>query len=178
MNLFRFENYNIEINPEALALKPFKKIWSRDSTKSKTKALQELSFIYFFCDPRSDYQYITDDVLRTEAIVEGEGLPEKWKPDKLVQEAMEFYCSFKSEAALLLEDTRLMVSKFREKLKSYEVDKLNIKELKDLGMLIKQIPEMIKDLNEAEKVIKKEVAEQGRMRGSGEKTIFEDDLNI
>ncbi len=57
------------------------------------------------CDPRSDYQYIIDPKERAKAVIEGEGLKD-WKPDKQIQEAMQFYESFKSPSALLLEDTR------------------------------------------------------------------------
>ena len=46
-----------------------------------------------------------------------------------------------------------------------------------MGALIKQIPLLVKDLNEAEKALNSEMGESGRMRGSGEKTIFEDDLS-
>ena len=46
----------------------------------------ELGFIYFFCDVRSDYQYIVDPEDRMREIKLGEGLPEDWEPDKLVKE--------------------------------------------------------------------------------------------
>lgn len=138
----------------------------------------ELGFIYFFCDPRSDYQYLVDDKERMEAIKEGEGLPPKWEPDRIVTEAMEFYKSFKPISALLLEDTRFMVDKYRKRLKAQEFDELEIKDLKEAGALIKQIPSLVKDLNEAEKALNSEMRESGRMRGQGEKTIFEDDLAL
>ena len=54
IKLFRYEGYKIIISEEALALKPFKQIWQRDRTVNKDKAIAELGFIYFFCDPRSD----------------------------------------------------------------------------------------------------------------------------
>jgi len=82
IKLFRYEGYKISIEPEALLLKPFKQLWNRDKTVNKEKALLELGYIYFMCDPRSDYQYITDNQLRSNAIKEGEGLPSNWKPDK------------------------------------------------------------------------------------------------
>ena len=37
---------------------------------------------------------------------------------------------------------------------------------------------LVKDLDEAEKALASELKNVGRMRGSGEKTIFEDDLTI
>jgi hypothetical protein len=136
----------------------------------------ELGYIYFMEDPRSDYQYLVDTETRSEAIKESEGLPKDWKPDKLVKEAMEFYASFKPASALLLEDTRWMVDKYRKRLRTQEFDSLEVKELKEIGALIKQIPELVKNLDEAERAINAELKSQGKMRGQGEKTIFEDSL--
>lgn len=178
IKLFKYEGYKVVISEEAFALKPFRQIWMRDRSINKDKATMELGFIYFFCDPRSDYQYLTDEDERKEAIKEGEGLPPKWEPDKIVQEAMTFYNSFKPTSALLLDDTRLMVDKYRKRLREQEFDGLEVKELKELGALIKQIPSLVKDLDEAEKALTSEMRNAGKMRGQGEKTIFEDDLTL
>ena len=96
MKLFKYEGYKITIDPEAMLLKPFKKIWNRDKTASKDKAMMELGFIYFFCDIRSDYQYIVDLEERKNAIKLGEGMLDTWEPDNIVNEAIEFYNSFKN----------------------------------------------------------------------------------
>ena len=56
MRLIKYEGYNLTIEPELLTLAPFKKIWTRDKSKDKSKALQELGYIYFMYDIRSDYQ--------------------------------------------------------------------------------------------------------------------------
>lgn len=55
MRLLKFEGYKVTIAPEALALAPFKRLWNRDKTSNKNKAISEISFIYFMADPRSDY---------------------------------------------------------------------------------------------------------------------------
>lgn len=55
MKLFKYEGYKITIAEEALALIPFKRIWNRDKSTNKNKAISELGFIYFMSDPRSDY---------------------------------------------------------------------------------------------------------------------------
>lgn len=178
MKLLKYEGYKVVIEPELLTLKPFKQIWTRDKTVNKDKALAEIAFIYFMADPRSDYQYLVDEKERMEAIKEGEGLPPKWQPDRIVTEAMDFYMSFKPISALLLEDTRFMVDKYRKRLKAQEFDDLEIKDLKEVGALIKQIPPLVKDLDEAEKALNSEMKSSGKMRGSGEKTIFEDDLTL
>lgn len=176
MKLFKYEGYRIVISEEALLLKPFKKIWDRDKTKNKEKAYMELGFIYFYCDPRSDYQYLTDEEERLKSIKEGEGIPDKWNPDIVVKEAMNFYNGFKPTSALLLEDTRNMVNGYRAKLREITKDmsNLEIKDIKDIGAIIKQIPALVKDLDEAERAVSKEIIESNKVRGSQEKSIYED----
>lgn len=181
IKLFKYENYTVTISEEALLLKPFKKIWLRDKSKSKEKALSELGFIYFYCDPRSDYQYLIDDEERATAIKQGEGLSKDWKPDVLIEEAINFYNSFKPTSALLLEDTRIAVFKLRTLLRNIDLNQTDDKgkpvyTLNTITATIKQIPALVKDLDEAEKAINSELREVGKMRGQGEKTIFEDSL--
>lgn len=183
LKLFKYEGYKIVISEEAFALKPFRQIWMRDRSINKDKATMELGFIYFFCDPRSDYQYLTDEDDRKEAIKEGEGLPPKWEPDKIVQEAMTFYNNFKPTSALLLEDTRYAVDKLRKLLRDIDLTQVDDKgkpvyTLNTITATIKQIPSLVKDLDEAEKALASEMRNTGKMRGQGEKTIFEDDLTL
>lgn len=176
MKLFKYEGYNLTISEEALALKPFKKIWDRDKTSTKEKAIVELAYCYFMEDPRSDYQYIIDRDDRSDAIKEGEGLKKDWKPDKDIIAAMELYASFKSTAALLLDDIRTLVDGYRSKLKDMTSDMstLTVKEVKDIGAIIKQIPSIVKDLDEAEKALAREIAQNDKVRGAQEKSIYED----
>lgn len=183
MKLFKYEGYKIEISEEAFALKVFRQIWNRDRTVNKEKAISELGYVYFMVDPRSDYQYLVDEEERSKAIIEGEGLPATWKPDKLVKEAMEFYSKFKPTAALLLEDTRYAVDKLRTLLREIDLKATDDKgkpvyTLNTITATIKQVPLLAKDLDEAEKALASEMRNQGRMRGQGEKTIMEDSLDI
>lgn len=183
MKLLKYEGYKVVISEEAFALKPFKQIWNRDRTASKDKAITEIGYIYFMVDPRSDYQYLVDEEERSAAIKEDQGLPSTWKPDKTVQEAMEFYAKFKPTAALLLEDTRYAVEKLRKLLRNINLEEVDEKgrpvyTLNTITATIKQIPGLVKDLDEAEKALASEMKAQGRMRGQGEKTLMEDSLDI
>lgn len=183
MKLFKYESYKIVISEEAFALKPFRQIWNRDRTANKDRAIMELGYIYFMVDPRSDYQIIVDAEERSAAIKEGEGLPQDWKPDKLIEEAMEFYGRFKPTAALLLEDTRYAVDKLRKLLREIDLKEVDDKgkpiyTLNSITATIKQVPGLAKDLDEAEKALAAEMKSSGKMRGQGEKTIFEDSLDI
>ena len=183
MKLFKYEGYKIEISEEAFALKVFRQIWNRDRTVNKDRAIMELGYVYFMIDPRSDYQYLVDEDERSKAIIEGEGLPSDWKPDKLVKEAMDFYGKFKPTAALLLEDTRYAVDKLRRLLRDINLDEKDEKgkpvyTLNTITATIKQVPSLAKDLDEAERALASEMRNQGKMRGQGEKTIMEDSLDL
>jgi hypothetical protein len=174
MRLFKYEGYTVKISEEAYALKAFRDIWKRDKSETKDRAIMELGYCYFMEDPRSDYQYIRDEEDRSEEIIKGEGLPKSWKPDSLVLKARELYATFKTTSALLLEDTRTLVDNYRLKLRNIDLETLEVKEVKELGAIIKQVPALVKDLDEAEKAITAELVSSDKVRGAQTKSIFED----
>lgn len=179
MRLLKYEGYNLTFEPELLTLKVFKKLYQRDRTKDKNKFIQELAYIYFFSDPRSDYQFLTDEEDRSKAIIEGEGLPEDWKVDNLLQEAIDYYKSFLPTSVLLLEDTRAAVDKLRKLLREIDLEKLDDKgkpiyTLNTVVAAIKQVPMLVKDLDEAEKAIARELVQNDKIRGNMEKAMYED----
>ena len=73
-----------------------------------------------------------------------------------------------------------MIDGYRSKMRQLTANMadLEVKETKDIGAIIKQIPLLVKDLDEAEKALTKEDVSSGKMRGQGEKTVFEDGFNI
>lgn len=174
MRLFKYEGYEVRVAPEALTLKPFKKLWERDKSKTKDTALQELSFLYFYCDPRSDYQYITDDDDRLTAVKEGIGFPQSWKPDAQLLFAIEFYKSFDTSAALLLKMAANGVNKVQSALD--EMNPNDTKSLKEYLLIMKMIPEVAEMIQEAEKKLNQE-EEFGEAKGAIEKTLFDDGLD-
>lgn len=179
MKLLKYEGYNLTFEPEILTLKVFKKLFTRDKTKDKSKFLQELGYIYFMLDPRSDYMYITDEDERSKAIIIGEGLSDTWKVDSILQDAMDYYKSFRPTSALLLEDTRVAVDKLREALRSINITETDDKgrpiyTLNTIVATIKQVPSLVKDLDDAERTISKEIVQNDKIRGSVEKAMYED----
>lgn len=69
MYLFKYENYNVTIDPEALLIKAFRDIWQRDNSEDKSIASLELGYVYFMEDPRSDFTQFTDKETRSTAII-------------------------------------------------------------------------------------------------------------
>lgn len=182
MKLFKYEGYKVVISEYAYALKPFRAIWNRDRSVSKDKAIMELSYIYFMLDPRSDYSDIMDEAERSKSIIDGMGLEGKWKPDKLVLEGMGLYKSFIPMASKILEATKILVDKLNRLLLEIDLGAVDEKgkpiyTLNTITSTVKQIPELIRELDTAERALIQELKES-KMRGSGEKTLFEDGLNF
>ena len=180
IKLFKYESYEVTVEPEALMLAPFKAIYDRDKHKDKSLAKQELAFIYFMADPRSDYQFLVDPEVRANEIIKGLGMPKGWRPDKVIERAITFYESFKPMSAGLLEDTRYMVNKLRQELRNMNFDERDDKgkpvhTLASITSTLKQIPGLAKDLDEAERTLSKDIIAEARARGSQTKALLEDE---
>lgn len=180
MELFVYEAYQVKPEPQTLAIKVFRDLWKRDTSEDKSQWLMEAAYIYFMEDPRSDFQYLTNEQERHKAVVEAEGMNENWKPDALVKKAMDYYKSIQPVSCLLLEDARFMVNKLREDMRQvdYKDSKDPIAAMKTGATLIKMIPELVLGLKQAEDTVKQEIIESAQARGSVEQTIFDDDLDI
>jgi hypothetical protein len=180
IKLFDYEGYEVQVEPEALLLAPFKTLWERDKGRHKSTAKQELAYVYFMGDPRSDYQYLIDKEVRSSEIIKALGLPSTWTPDDAVKKALEFYESFKPVSAGLLEDTRVAVDKLRKMLRDINPNERDDKgkliyTLSSITQTIKQIPSLVKDLDAAERTLGKDIIDEAKARGSQQKSILEDE---
>lgn len=185
MHIVEFDSYNINLTEEAALIKPLRDIWNSDKSKTKEKALQKLSVIYFLVDPRSTYNYILDEKERLKEIIRQEGLPEDFKLDAELTRAIEEYQKhIITTSFLLLQDTKTAVNKVREFLRTVDLNLLDDKgkpvyTINSITTTIKQIPQLAKDLVEAERTITKEIEEQGRARGGNDAmTLFDNGINL
>lgn len=90
MKLFKLENFVVNVSEEAFTLLPFKKLLKRDKSRNKETAFKEMAFLYHYADIKSDFLIIPEDE-RTQAIIQRIGLPENWKIDADIQEAIDLY---------------------------------------------------------------------------------------
>lgn len=184
MHLIEYENYQIKPSPEALLIKPIRDLFNQDKTKNKEKFYQQMSIIYFFADPRSTYSYITDDESRLQEILKQEGLPLEYTVTGKLEEAINVYKKHMiTTSQLLLQDTKLTIDKLRSFLRNIDLDERDergkaIYTINSITQAIKQIPQLAKDIMEAEKIVAKEIEEQGRARGGNNKTLFDDGFNL
>ena len=180
MKLVRINDYKLEVEDELLLLKPFKELYKVDKTKDKSKFYEFLTLVYYTYDPRSDYNYITNEEERLQevCISNGFNVP-KFTSKEL--ECIELYKKLNTTtSSLLLEDTEAAVENVRKMLRSIDFNVLEEKDkvtaLKNITAMTSMIPKLVKDLSEAEKTVQKELEEAGRVRGGITKTVFEDGI--
>lgn len=184
MHIIEYNNYTIEPTQEAFLIKPIRDLFNKDKSKTKEKFLQQMSVLYFYADPRSTYNYIVDDEERLQAIIEQEGLPKDFKITEDLDKALQEYKKHTiTTSYLLLQDTKIAVDKVRQFLREVDLTAVDDKgkplyTINSITQAIKQIPQLSKDLLEAEKIVSKEIEEQGRARGGNNKTLFEDGINF
>ena len=181
MKLVRYIGYEVKPSEELMLLKCFRKLWNRDRSKNKDKALSEIGFIYFHYDPRSDYMFITNERERFERIVEDTGLDSNWKPDELLTECIETYVkNTNTTVSGLLEDTRYAIEAVRVELRNINMKEEDSKgrrvhTIKSVTETAAKVPELMEKFAKAEELMNRELFEkESRVRGQAEKKIMED----
>lgn len=183
MRLVRITNYKLEVEDELLLLKPFKDLYKSDKSKDKIKFFDFLTVVYYTYDPRSDYNYITNEEERLKEVCESNGL-EVPKFTQKELDCIELYKQLTTTiSSALLKSTRIAIGKvqeFLENLDMYEKDEKGkpIFAINTVTSAIKQIPSLVKEVVEAEKLVTKEIEESGRARGGNVKKLMEDGITL
>lgn len=175
MKLISVENFELKIADEALLVKPIRKLWNQDRSDKKEQFYKQMSVLYFTYSPSSNYSYIIDEEERMKEVLSQEGILD-FKPSKEFKEAVEIYKKLNNTASSeLLADTRLIINKMRQALKSIEFESLDEKDMpnavKTVATIVGMIPKLVKELSDAEKAVTKELEEQGKARGTQELTV-------
>lgn len=185
MKLLNLENYQIKVADEALLVKPIRDLFNADKSKTKEKFYTECSIIFFMADPRSSYGHIVDEDERFEAVRTQEGLPKNYKISKELQLAIDIYKQLTTTiSSQLLEDTYVAIDKLRKFLRNIDLYAVDDKgkplyTISSITSAIKAIPQLTKDIQEAEKQVNSDVLEVGRKRGGNEgKAMFEDGIKF
>lgn len=176
MKIFSLDkDYEIVWEPQVLLLEPFSKLFKRDKSENKTKANKEMAFVYFFCDIRSDYAIYIDPEEKTKVLKKELKFSSNWKPDKVLNEAIEFYRKrSKSTISKILEDSTYVANKVSEKLREAVDEDLEIGDLDKVLNGLNKIPNVIKAIKIAEKEVLKEIEEAQDNIGAKNKALFED----
>ncbi len=178
MKLIKIEDYQLKISDEALLIKPIRKLWNQDRSSGKERFYEQISYLYFYVDPRSSYSYLLSDKERHQAIVEQEGLPEDFKPSPLLKEAMEVYKKLTITPSQELLDSALTAAKtVGVFLKNPDIleevdDKGKPKHsVSEITRALRDVEGIVSSLQNLQKKVEQELTEQTNARGSQELTV-------
>lgn len=197
INFFEIQNELPVLTAEARTIREFRAIIVRDKGtklvrgdadgREKRFAIKELAYIYWSCDWRSIFLRNYSEEQRHKKIVDRLELPEDWKPDKIVDDAMTYYIWEQDTASLkALQDTEaglfsaqrligLIRRKMDKRIGEIEADEdiletqpeMVDKLYTDYQRLIKMssdLPNQIKAITSMQETVKKEMAEEGKGR--------------
>lgn len=172
MKLIEFDGLELKVADEAFLIRQIRQLFEADKSKKKEQFWKQMSYLWFMCDPRSTYQYITDETSRSLEIKAQEGFSVDWEPTDTLKEAMDIYRKHTvTTSALLLEGMRKGIDKLSTFLGNTEISE---KTVAAMTSALRQIPELAKALVEAEKSLAKDFATDENARGNAVKAVGED----
>jgi len=187
MDLLQMKGNVLTITPQALAMKDFNALWTRDKTKNKERAVAELSYVWFMEETKSPFYNILNEEERSREVIKVlDHLPKAWKPDAKVKAAQVCYTeNDRSVAKDLLKNAIRLLIKIDNFISSVDPgetykDKQGVvrykHDFKKLMDTSKQIPPTLEQLRKTMELVSKEEEAEGGIRGSLEKTVFEDEV--
>lgn len=187
MKLFEMKDWQLTVSEEIWGLKPFQKILKRDKTKDKSRAIAEVMYVWYFCDIKSDYLLMKEDLRIAELIKDVDGLPKGWKPDALIDEAIALYKkasvtviqklyqqSLKSAGDIgdYLENTDVLLAERDERGKP-------VTDISKITMAVQKVPKLMSDLKSAyTEVVKEQEDTANKKKGSQSFNLFENGLDF
>jgi len=180
MRAFDIQGDEVTFTPEFLAVPEFNAIWSADKSKSKGKAIRELSFIVFMYDERAHNPYIgmsedlREDVLSSD-LLDGKDYR---KDEKIVAGIKKLKQLLETTSTRLLVAAQVAADKLAGWFNKVDFDLVDDHgkqrySASELARNLKDVGNIVKSLKELEKQVRKEQADDGTARGGAEIGMFE-----
>jgi len=169
MRLFDIDRGRVVMNPTALWIPEFTKLWKRDESEDKADASNEISYIVFMYDYRSPYRDYSEADREKKVLKDCFPGHKNWKPDKDIQSAIKKFKDFQSTAnSRLLKAAKIAADKLTEYFTNVDSSAATeiVRNLKELGTVVKS-------LDTLEKQVQKEQLEKNNVRGGQEVGMFE-----
>ena len=180
MKLVKVENFQIQFAEELLLLRPFRQLYKSDKNRDKRGFLDFLTILYYTYDPRSDYSYIVNDEARLKEVCITNGLDIP-RFTELQEQCISLYKKLTTTISQeLLRSTKVAIDKVKNFLETIDLTATDDKgkplyTINSVTTAIRQIPQLAKDVMEAERAVAKEIQEQGTARGGNDSKSLMDD---
>jgi len=167
-NLITLDNNALTISPEALVIIEFGKIWKRDKTKAKDRALKELAYIYHTVDYQSIYRNYHPDMRDSKIKLDIFG-DKDWQPDTAVIFAADKYKELQTTLSLeLMDDVEFGLTQLRNYFRKFTVaddDDDNGVAAKNFIANVKSMGDLVKGMKSLREEVEKELTDNMQLRG-------------
>ena len=177
MKLIEVENYELKVAPEALLVRPIRRLWNQDRSERKEKFYQQISYLFFMVSPQSTYSYVLDLDERSRMIIEQEGLPSDFRPSELLVEAMRVYKDHTTTVSQkLLQDALVAADTVGTFLRTVDLTDTDDKgrpkyQVSQITAALKNLEGIINTIQTLQKKVEQEIADNGKARGTQELTV-------
>lgn len=189
MNLFIYEDYNLQLNkPEILLIKEFAELFTlkynantdgdKDGRK-RLKAMRACTYIYLVYDWKSPYSEYSDSE-KVEAALDDSKLSKKDIEDDLILEAAVKYKHLQETRTLkLLNDAYCMIDELRLYFRTTSLQERDpetgkpIHSAKEAMSNLSALGKTVEGLQQLEYMVKKEQEKEKSLRGNAEKGMYD-----
>jgi len=174
--MFELKEGNPTVEAKALFVPEFKRIWDRDKSKEKARAIKELAYVYFMADYLSEYNiYGVEKAIMVAQEIMGDN---KYEPDQALQDAIVKYEAMQETYSMrYLKNVRETVDSLMEFYGELSfkkgVDDANKYNPGALTKALKDVEAIVEKIEKWEKKVRGE-DEDMQIRGGGQVGLFED----
>ena len=182
MDIFIVENGIAKPTEYILGIEPFKKIWERDKSEKKDKAMKDFTFIEYYTSPKITNPFRDiEESKREKKIIENIRMLKDYKPDKLVWEGVKKYKEMLFEWSIsyrLYLAAKKAVENLRVFLENVDLNERNDKGVpiykpKDVTTALNDISKIVDNLQQLERKLFDEIT-SAKIYGGEKKNPFED----
>jgi len=165
----------VTIPPSSLTVPELRVIWDRDTSDKKVTAYQELCYIYHIADAKSEYAELTPDK-KKEMIKKDMIRIEDWNPDEAVELAIQKYRELQETISSRFLDAQMgFLHKVTERINEIDID--DIEDDKTMNAILsaaEKANKLLVNIPKLKEAIAKEQTAEERIRGGGEKGMYEE----
>lgn len=180
--LFTVENGVVKPNLETLLVSPFKDIWERDTSKFKTQAIKEFTFIEFMVSKKKTNPYAGYSDINRLNKLKDLYFDKEWSPDSLVEQAMAKLVEFQTEGSPTYSyyiDVLAAAEKVKSFLRTVNLDERNsrglpIHKVSDLTKSMKDTDQVLQNLHSIKEKVEQELFDQTRTKSNKQINPFEE----
>lgn len=169
--MFDIQGNKIKLSTEGLAIPPFKDYYN--NSKNKEKALKEIEYVIWLYKWNSPYEAYPE---KKRASIVGKDLfgDEYYKPSSELKELGKRFQEFQeTPGTRLLSASKKAAEGLIESLDAYSQNAMDIDTALKITRILKDVGNIVKSLDTAEKQAKAEQMDTGRIKGGGTLNAFE-----